>query len=165
VRKISVSSMRAHGRDESEMPLLRYFLFVGGALLVLLFAAGALLPRPPADEGLVSAANLPAIRIHSERKGPEAVVFDTNRPAVVAPVVTATAEADASPATAAPSQRGIRETLAQFVPPEPRQAGASEPKKAEQRAPRKRKVARARADHPPMRVAQRPHFGLFNIIW
>jgi hypothetical protein len=44
------------------MPLARYFLFVGGVLLALLFVADALLPKLPAAE--TANANLPVIRIH-----------------------------------------------------------------------------------------------------
>ena len=76
---------RALGWIDSEIPLRRYFLCVGGALLTLLFAADALMPRPPANESIGSGPKLPRILIHSERKGPEAVVIDTNQPAIVPP--------------------------------------------------------------------------------
>ena len=45
-------------------------------MLTLLFAADALMPRPPANENIGSGPKLPRILIHSERKGPEAVVID-----------------------------------------------------------------------------------------
>ena len=50
---------------------------------MLLFAADALMPRPPANESIGSGPKLPRILIHSERKGPEAVVIDTNQRAIV----------------------------------------------------------------------------------
>ena len=68
---MSGRSPRALGWIDSEIPLRRYFLCVGGALLTLLFAADALMPRPPANENIGSGPKLPRILIHSERKGPE----------------------------------------------------------------------------------------------
>jgi hypothetical protein len=68
-----------------QLPLQRYFLFAGGALLILLFAVDWVVP-PPKGEHVKSEVRLPVIRIHSERKGPEAVVFDTTQPTFVAPV-------------------------------------------------------------------------------
>jgi hypothetical protein len=60
------------------MPLLRYFLFVGGTLIALLFAANAAFPTMPLPEKLASGSDLPRVRIHSDRKLPERVVFDTS---------------------------------------------------------------------------------------
>ncbi|KRR11586.1 hypothetical protein [Bradyrhizobium valentinum] len=54
-------STRARGSVDTQIPLREYFLWVGGALLVLLFAADSLLPAP------------------SDLKGPEAVVIDTSQ--------------------------------------------------------------------------------------
>lgn len=62
------------------MPLLRYFLGVGTALSALMFIADAYLPKPAASE--TAYADLPAIRIHSERKWPDRVVFNTRAPTV-----------------------------------------------------------------------------------
>ncbi len=76
---------RARARAEVQLPLQRYFLFAGGALLILLFATDWVVP-PPKGEHIKSEVRLPVIRIHSERKGPEAVVFDTTQPTFVAPV-------------------------------------------------------------------------------
>jgi hypothetical protein len=66
---------RAYGQLDSEMPLPRYFLFAGGALLALLWAANWLLPVPASNTLANSDVNLPAIRIHSELKGPPALVI------------------------------------------------------------------------------------------
>src|SRR5215813_10239563 len=62
-----------------KMPLARYFLWVGSVLLALLFIAGACLPKLPAANAMTDAPP-PAIRIHSERKWPERIVFDTSAP-------------------------------------------------------------------------------------
>ena len=78
------------------MPLLRYFIFVGGSLLALLFVANAALPIEPLRQTLTSGSDLPPIRIHSERKLPERVVFDTSATlpgqTQAAPVVVAQAK-------------------------------------------------------------------------
>lgn len=65
------------------MPLLRYFFLVGGALLALLFAADAYLPKSPVIERATATADLSMIRIRSDRKWPERIVFDTTQPAIV----------------------------------------------------------------------------------
>jgi hypothetical protein len=63
----------------AEMPLQQYFLFVGGALLILLFIAGLLTPLQTPYERFASSPNFPPIRIHSARRGPDAVVIDTSK--------------------------------------------------------------------------------------
>ena len=62
------------------MSLAGYFRNVGAALLALLWIADFYLPRPPAAQ--TTTIDQPAIRIHSDRKWPERVVFDTSTPAV-----------------------------------------------------------------------------------
>lgn len=100
------------------MPLMRYFVFVGGALLALLFAANAWLPASPVTNAasVAPAADLSVIRIHSDRKWPERVIFDTTQTtiapvAVPMPVVAEVATAPAR--TAAPLKVGVREAYAQ----------------------------------------------------
>ena len=61
------------------MPLARYFLWVESVLLALLFIADACLPNLPAGKPTTDRPP-PAIRIHSERKWPERIVFDTSAP-------------------------------------------------------------------------------------
>ena len=60
------------------MPLVRYFVGVGGILFALLLVADAYLPKSPVAE--TARAELPAIRIHSARKWPDRVVFATRVP-------------------------------------------------------------------------------------
>jgi len=64
------------------MPLAAYFWKVGAVLLALLFVADYWLPRATTVDQ--AAADRPAIRIHSDRKWPERVVFDTQSPVIVA---------------------------------------------------------------------------------
>ncbi len=87
------------------MPVLRYFLFVGTALLLLLFAVDAYLPKLPAAGNVSTAANMASdiavIRIHSVQKWPERVEFDTSLPAV-APAAVVVAANNVPADTAAP---------------------------------------------------------------
>ncbi len=79
----SLLSRRASGLVEPELPLRGYFLSVGGALLLLLLAADWVLTAPLPSRLIDSHSALPPIRIHSELKGPEAVVIDINGPMAV----------------------------------------------------------------------------------
>ncbi|MET4274826.1 hypothetical protein ABIB68_003779 [Bradyrhizobium sp. F1.2.2] len=74
----SMLSRSASGLVEPELPLRGYFLWVGGALLLLLLAAGWTLPAPAPSPLTDSRSALPPIRIRSDTKAPEAVVIDTS---------------------------------------------------------------------------------------
>ena len=63
------------------MPLARYILCVGGALLSLLFISDAYLPKMPVSDGGNSRSAI--IHIHSDQKWPERIVYDTSLPTVV----------------------------------------------------------------------------------
>jgi hypothetical protein len=146
------------------MPIARYFLFVGGALLALLLAIDAFVP----EQAVVASESAPSIdrtvvRIRSDQKLPERVVYDTSLPTIVPPAaVTAQVAPAAPPAVAdATAQARVRETFAQFVP--------AEAKKTEPQVQRKRKIAKTRtapemqfAQRPQMRVAQQSQFGFFG---
>ena len=171
------------------MPLLRYFLYVGGSLLALLLVVNAAYPTVPLADTLTSASDLPPIRIHSDRKLPDRVVFDTRvslpGQAPAAPVLIAQAkpqvqpqapvqaEAPVPPSVAAMSAKArVREAFAQLPQGEkalePTMSDMAtvvvpEPKMYPARPPVKHKlVARPRSAHPMMMVAQQPqppHFG------
>jgi hypothetical protein len=150
------------------MPLARYFVFVGGVLLALLFVVGAVLPQlPVADVDRADAGvDKSTIRIHSDRKWPERVVFDTSLPTIV-PAQTLKAEA-AIPAPAptivadVPPKARVREAFAQLAPPE-----SKKPEPKLQKLHRKPKIAKTRTAPPPViMVAQQPRFGFFaNSTW
>jgi hypothetical protein len=140
------------------MPVARYFMYVGGVLLALLFAIDAFIPQDAA----VASHSAPGldkttVRIHSVQKLPERVVYDTSLPTIVPSAAKTVVAAVAPPAQAvdASAQARVRETFAQFVPAEAR--------KVEQpQAPKKRRIAKVHAN-PPMRLAQQqPHFGFFG---
>jgi hypothetical protein len=144
--------------EQPKMPLVKYFAYVGAALLALIFVVGKAFPTPPADQvasAAVAASDTPMIRIRTDRKWPERVEFDTSAPTIVpVPVQTASAAAPASVQSNATS----RDAFAQLTPPDV--------KKPDPKPPQKRKVAKRRVAPPPMQVAQRPQFGFFgNTIW
>ena len=143
------------------MPVARYFLFVGGVLLALLLAINAFVP----EQAVVASQAGPSVdktvvRIRSDQKPPERVVYDTSLPTIVPPTVTAQAAAPGAASADASAQARVRDTFAQFVP---------EAKKPEPQVQRKRKVARSRpappmqfGQQPQMRVAQQSQFGFFG---
>lgn len=149
------------------MPLARYFFFVGAALLALLFVADEYLPKLPAAERTNAAADLSVIRIHSDRKWPERVVFDTTLPPIT-PATTAMVEAKASAPTNVAdvsAKARVREVFAQY--PLPHQLQPADLRKPERKLQSKRKtVARSHIGPPVMLVAQQPRVGLFgNNFW
>jgi hypothetical protein len=148
------------------MPLLRYFVFVGGALLALLFVSNAFVPKAPDEVRADSEFDKSTIRIQSERKWPARVVFDTNQPTIIpAPAATASVQAPAAVADISSKAR-MREAFAQLPPPAATRAQLSDPKKPEKPAPQKRKIARRPVAPPVMLVAQQPQFSLFgNNSW
>jgi hypothetical protein len=139
------------GWSYPEMPLVRYFFFVGGALLALLLVFNAYGPQLPVADQTEAGIDLPAIRIHSDRKWPERVVFDTDMPAIT-PAQLAKEETVPAPATIAAVSAGdrVRDAFAQFTP--------SDPKKPEPKLPPKRKIAKSR-NPPTVVAAQQPRFG------
>ena len=145
------------------MPIARYFFYVGGVLLALLFAMDTFVPKEPVAGSTASAAPIenPTLRIRSDHKWPERVVYDTSLPTIVRPKVEVAAAAvvpTPPPAAEMSAKSRVRESFAQFKP-------ADDPKPEAKPVP-KRKVAKARVASPPMRVAQQPHFGFFaSNIW
>jgi hypothetical protein len=148
------------------MPLTRYFMYVGAALLALLFAADAFLPSLPVADKTETVADLPVIRIHTDRKWPERVVFDTRVPAAAPAAQTANAKTDAlrpAPAAVADSSGKTRvlDAFAQLTPAEPKQIEPVAPKKPQPPPHHKRKIARSRIGPPAVLLAQQPRFGFF----
>ena len=67
------------------MPLLRYFMVVGGALVALLFVVSSFFPEVETVTHRDVAR--PVIRIASDRVGPPRVDIDTRRQTVLVPVL------------------------------------------------------------------------------
>jgi len=161
------------------MPIFRYFMFVGGALLALLFAADFVWPTSPVAQTVgVASYEQPLIRIRSDRHLPDRVVLDTSQPTIAAPVVkTADAPSQADVLADLAAKARVRDTFAQFNPATDAAAAKKVDAKpqaqvAQTQTPQalpKRKVARAhpapQRGQPMMLVAQQPHFGLFNTTW
>jgi hypothetical protein len=157
------------------MPLVRYFFLVGGVLLALLFVAGLYLPKSPAVEQTAD-IDRQVIRIHSDRKWPERIVFDTSRPTTTPEAMAASVTPAPTPATATATppadsdadkaKAGVRESFAQLSPPpKSRHAHVAELRKTEAKPQRQRRIVRRRIGPPPVMLAQQPQFGFFGNSW
>jgi hypothetical protein len=119
------------------------------------------LPALPVTVASRSDTDLSVIRIHSDTKWPERVVFDTTRPTITP--VPAPVLADATPAqektTATPSKGGVREAFAQLP------ATPGHPK-LKRKSVAKNNAGPNYAGPPRMLVAQqRPVVFFGNNIW
>src|ERR1700759_2801396 len=163
------------------MPLLRYFLYVGGALLSLILIANLVLPQEALPGTLTSAAQLPPVRIQSDRKLPERIVFDTSSTVPPAPVPVLAPRKVAAVVTPAPAPAAtaemsakarVREAFAQL----PADEEVAAPKMDQmasvvvpapqmykvKQAPKRVAAPRPYASRPLAMVAQQPHVGLFQ---
>ncbi len=134
------------------MPLLRYFTFVGAALLALLFVVSPFLPETETVTRHDVAK--PVIRIASDRVGPPRVDFDT-RPQTVVPTLVATM----------PPQAAALEARAELVAPLPTSAA---PVRIESKiefkiASKKTRIAK-RPDRQRM-AANPPAMQPFHLTW
>ena len=148
------------------MPVARYFLFVGGVLLALLLAIDALVPQ----QAVVASQAAPSVdktvvRIRSDQKPPERVVYDTSLPTIVPPqAVTAQAVVPAAaPAPLPWPTPPPRPVCGRPLPSSSRQRRRSPSRRfsVSARSPRAVRPADAVAQ-PQMRVAQQSHFGFFG---
>jgi hypothetical protein len=148
------------------MPLARYFLYVGGVLFTLVFILDAWLTKMPVIEA--SPVTSPVIRIHSDRKWPERIVFDTARPTIV-PAPTAIVEdraAGLAPAADASAKEREREAFALMQPPDAKRLQPSDPGRRELKQQRQRKIVKRHVMPRSVLVARQPQFGWFGSnIW
>ncbi len=159
--KFFARSVHQYGLISNEIPLRWYFLVVGGALLAMLFGVDAIIPRQPALESANHEPRLPRIRIHSELKGPEAVVIDTSRPTVVP---TPTAQEDAAKTIMSPAPRAT-ENVALLASRSLKQTDANELSKMEPKPKPHSNIGKPHTRRPPVSFAQRPAIGRFNGLW
>jgi hypothetical protein len=123
------------------MPLVRYFVYVGGVLLGLLLLADWYFPTPTNLAVADNDVDRSIIRIHSRHKWPAAIRMDTAAPMPAPdPVI-----AEAAPPSA-PAQR-VRQAYA-FEPPP-------------QRAPEKPR-RRAKSPRPPLSREYSQHFANYQ---
>jgi hypothetical protein len=136
------------------MPLVRYLLYVGGALLALIFIVDSYLPKLPIVEN--ADPHRPTIRIYSDDRWPERVVFDTSiRP------ITPSQPAEAEPAVTAEVPVKAREAFAELQPTDTPKVQSTGSKAPEPKPQRQRKIAKRHA--PPMHLVWRqPPFGWYG---
>jgi hypothetical protein len=155
---------------------------------MLLFAADWLMARPVPNGSINSHSELPGIRIHSELKGPEAVVIDTNQPTIpplpakhqgaaapqslpspeshvdntyeepVLPVLKQVDADDSRPAMSAEPAPNVRDQFEQLVPGSLRHDDPRDSKRGEFTPQPRRKRARLRIERPRS-FAQRSRLG------
>ena len=100
------------------MFFLRYLVFVGGALLALLFAADWVWPSAPSAPAQQASAESPVeqtIRIRSARRWPDKIDFDTTQPTIVPPPPVV-AEAPPAPPPAAVAANSPLDARAEIKP-------------------------------------------------
>lgn len=148
------------------MPLARYFSFVGGVLLTLLFVLDAFLPKVPVAEK--TNIDLPVIRIHSDRKWPGRVVYDTSLPRIIPPqIATDKHSISLPPAVATDVSVGgdgarERQALAQMQPSDAKQLRPSNPKKREPKLQHLAKITKRHMLPQRFLAARQPQFGWFG---
>jgi hypothetical protein len=144
------------------MPLARYFIYVGGTLLLLLFVADLCLPGSPSGERPKDKAEAYLIRIHSSQKWPDRIVYDTTTPTLSSahPMMMETAES--APAVVKDSPASApQEAFAQL---QESKTNDLRPSGAEAAKPKVRRQHIAKRRTPPLsRLAWRqPQFGWFD---
>jgi len=148
------------------MPLARYFLYVGGVLLTLVFILDACLTKFPVMES--AHVNSPIIRIRSDRKWPERIVFDTTLPTIVPAQTAIVEDRVSSPVTVTDVALKEREREA-FALMQPSNAKRLEPSalgRGELKPQRQRKIVKRHVMPRSLFVARQPQFDWFgNTIW
>jgi hypothetical protein len=136
--------------------MIRYFLFVGGALLTLLFIANVYLPS--ASNETRNENHRVEIDVKSDKKWPEKVVYDTTLPTLPPPpsedltdVPTAVQPSDATIASSG-------NAMAQIIP-----APFIEKRKIS--APAARKLRMSRKSYRPILAERRPPMDDFFSGW
>lgn len=144
------------------MPLARYFLYVGGVLLALLFVTDAWLPKPAAR--VHTDVFQPAILVYSDRNWPERVFYDTTREAVSPSPTPSWAPYIPEPERLAGETLRTREAFA-ALPPSDLWAvrGVRSKKPASSRTHARQTISRTTA--PKVAMAQRPFNNRFVGMW
>jgi hypothetical protein len=127
--------------------------------------ASAWLPKPPAVAE--TAENLPPIRIHSDRKWPERIVFDTGAARIeMAQAAEPVVNPPAPPPPAGVIPPDLRDALAQLQPQEAGQLQRHDPPSRVSKPAPRRRIARTRVAPPVQLVERRSPFGGFGpTLW
>jgi hypothetical protein len=83
----------------NKVPVGRYIAFVGSLLLAIFFIADWYMPMAPTQIVTSQEADKPIIRIKSDHKLPERIVFDTSAPTIVPQMPPVVADAPFTNAT------------------------------------------------------------------
>jgi hypothetical protein len=151
------------------MPLARYFVFVGSVLLALLFILDACFPKPPVAAR--AKADLSVIRIYSDRKWPDRIVYDTSLPTIVPQSMATTDGIIVTPKTIADVSTGAkdstvakeRESFAMLSQSTDR-LQPSNTKMREPKPQHRRKIVRKRTPAPMVATAHHLQFGQFGLF-
>ena len=140
------------------MPLARYFYFVGGVLLALLFILDARIPKLAVSAK--ATVYPPVIRIYSDRKWPERIVYDTSLPTIVPTSIATTEDVIQAPEITAgiSTDAKERESFA-MLPPSPNQLQASNTRMRELKPRHHVKIARKRTVTSRFAMARHPQVG------
>jgi hypothetical protein len=132
------------------MPLGRYFAWVGGLLLALLFLFDWYAPQPVTPSAEAATVDRSIIRIRSAHRWPGAVVYDTTQPAIALPAQLAWSEPApaAKPVAKTPPREALALAQAADVPTAVAQAVPSKPVKRRVRTARPAPVERFANSEP-----------------
>lgn len=120
------------------MLYIRYFVLVGAALLVALFAVDAYLPKPEQARDR-AAVDKSTIRISSTRKPVEQVIIDTSLPTIIPP---ARETVNAALSSSAPAASSFRQAFAEIAPLQKSKSAATVRKAPVRRAVAKKTLHR-----------------------
>jgi hypothetical protein len=145
------------------MPLLRYFIWVGSVLFALLFIFDACLPRLSTTGKTHAVA--PVLRIYSDQKWPERIVYDTSAPMIGSTQSANLAAAGSAPPVTSVASPKFREAFAEL-----RTTGAgpqpADPKRPRGRPQQQHRFAKKNAAKPVWLLARRSPLGWFGpTIW
>jgi hypothetical protein len=142
-------------RSGDPMPLIRYFIVIGGALLALLFLADRYMDGP-ASAAAPAGPDVSIARIRSTQTWPEKIVFDTSvRQIPLSKVVAVTPPSAPVTTAASTTPESTRQAFAMVTPP------AVAPKQAAPAVPNKRVAERHRRGQP-LRMPARGQTMFFN---
>ena len=133
----------------AEVPLARYLLLVGSALIALLFLANSYFPKPSGPFERESMVDKSIIRITSAHRWPEKVVYDTSLPTTVPlSVVTENAPTPIS-ISAPPASAGVRQAFAKVatIAPASERATVHPKRKVKRKSPGARLLAYREASY------------------
>ena len=137
------------------MPWVRYFVFIGGALLALLFVADTFSAKEVGVEAQAAAIERSPLRIQSDQRWPERIVIDTTQPTIVPPPAVESAVAPKAVADIDTTTASL-EAFAQLQAP----AQTPETNNITRPQVKKRKVAKVQR-HRAVASAQQNTFDFF----